>query len=73
MPSEEQVIHKVETEAAWYATQVGRAVSIRNQKTDDEIVRFDPPPSWGPGWSWNVCVGGIYFTRRTLTDSMRYE
>ncbi len=57
------LVHKVTMNAPWYATQVGRAVSIRRKETDEEINRFEPPRSWGEYWAWNLCAEGICFTR----------
>lgn len=50
---------------AWYATQVGRSVEVRERGTDRIIDRMTPLPEWGDAWGWNVTPDGkgVYVRR----------
>jgi len=44
---------------AWYATQVGRKVELRQTGTDALLATIRPPAAWGDQWGWNLIDGGI--------------
>ena len=52
------------TEApAWYATQVGRKVELRQTGTDALLATIRPPAAWDDGWGWNLIDGGVLVER----------
>ena len=48
---------------AWYATQVGRKVELRQAKTDKLLATIRPPAAWGDAWGWNLIDGGVVVER----------
>ena len=51
---------------AWYATQVGRKVELRQTKTDKRLATIRPPAAWGDAWGWNLIDGGVVVERTGL-------
>jgi hypothetical protein len=52
------------TEApAWYATQAGRGVELRQTGTDALLATIRPPAAWGDAWGWNLVDGGVLVER----------
>ena len=48
---------------AWYATQVGRKVELRQAKTDKLLATIRPPAALGKAWGWNLIDGGVLVER----------
>ena len=48
---------------AWYATQVGRKVELRQTGTDKVLATIRPPAAWGDAWGWNLIDGGVLVER----------
>jgi len=48
---------------AWYATQVGRKVELRQTGTDKVLATVRPPAAWGDQWGWNLIEGGVLVER----------
>ena len=48
---------------AWYATQVGRKVELRQTGTDEVLAAIRPPAAWGEAWGWNLIDGGVLVER----------
>jgi hypothetical protein len=48
---------------AWYATQVGRKVELRQTGTDEVLATICPPAAWGDAWGWNLVDGGVLVER----------
>jgi len=48
---------------AWYATQVGRKVELRQTGTDKVLATIRPPAAWGDRWCWNLTDGGVFVER----------
>jgi hypothetical protein len=48
---------------AWYATQVGRKVELRQPGTDKVLATVRPPAAWGDAWGWNLIADGVRLER----------
>ena len=48
---------------AWYATQVGRRVELRQPGTDKILATIRPPAAWGSRWDWFLIDGGVRLER----------
>lgn len=44
---------------AWYATQVGRKVELRQTGTDKVLAVIRPRAAWGEQWRWNLTDVGV--------------
>jgi len=60
------IFHRIEGDD-WYATKQGRSVEIFKRGSEKPMRILTPPEDWGEDWSWNLCEGGIYFTRTSET------
>ena len=61
-PRPRRLVCRTET-PAWYATQVGRKVELRQTGTDAILATIRPPAAWGDAWGWNLIDGGVVVER----------
>jgi hypothetical protein len=53
--SENQLVHRITTERAYYIAQVGRTLEIRARDTNTVLQVLEPPEEWGDDWLWSSC------------------
>jgi hypothetical protein len=61
-PRPRRLVCRTET-PAWYATQVGRKVELRQTGSDEVLATIRPPAAWGDAWGWNLIDGGVLVER----------